>query len=166
MIFLLFLVSQLGYAHEGHHHGEHTQAAKIASAATEIKQAYSEIQIAYQKEISPIFEEKCAACHSKEITAPWYAKIPGVHSVIEKDRSEAKQHLEISQGFPFAGHGTPEEDLVSLKKTTSENEMPPSLYTWLHPSSKLTAEEKAKILSWIQESELKIAHLHSTEETP
>lgn len=150
------LLSLNGFAHEGHHHGTHSTEAKESDANPDIQAIYKNIQADYVKKIKPTFDRKCAACHSQEIAAPWYASIPLAGRIVESDRSEAKEHLEISKGFPFAGHGTPEEDLKAIKDVVTKGEMPTLLYRIFHPSSRLTDQEKAAILEWIERSEGKI----------
>ncbi len=158
-------LGSISYSHQGHHHEGEIEHKKSESEPINIKSIYSEINQNYQSKIKIIFENKCAACHSNEALSPWYAKIPGLHTFIENDRSEAKTHLEISKGFPFGGHGTPEEDLLAIKETTDEDEMPPFRYTLFHPSSRLTAEEKKTILFWVDESLQKIKSVKTPEKT-
>lgn len=73
-VILTFSFSALG--HEAHHHGSHTQEAKKADAKAELRRAYDEIQAEYVNSVQPIFETKCAACHSVNSESPWYSKVP------------------------------------------------------------------------------------------
>jgi hypothetical protein len=161
-----FLLGSAAFAHVGHHHAPHTQEMKEADAGTALKLAYGDIAANYDKSIRPIFSAKCAACHSLDSAAPWYSQIPGVHWLVERDRSEAKEHLEISKGFPFGGHGEPLEDLEAIEETTSKDEMPTTLYSIVHPSQKLDIDEKQKILNWVRESKARLAALKKTEDKP
>ena len=147
----------------GHHHGAHTQEAKEAEAKPDLKLTYDQIEAEYQKNVEPIFTQKCEACHSNAAISPWYAKVPGISMLIESDRTEAKEHLEISKGFPFAGHGEPIEDLDAIAESVTKGTMPTWLYSFMHPSSKLTDEEKSKILSWTSASKARLALLKSPE---
>lgn len=90
---------------------------------------------------------------------PWYAGIPGLHQLIEGDRTEAKEHLEISKGFPFAGHGEPIEDLKAIEETAEKNTMPPGLFSLMHPSLRLTDEDKRKIIDWARGSQTELGSL-------
>jgi cytochrome c peroxidase len=154
---MVILLGAVAIAHPGHHHGEHTNTAKTEEAAPDLKKVYQEINETYVSTVKPIFDQKCAACHSVDVAAPSYASFPIVHWIVEGDRSEAKEHLEISKGFPFAGHGTPKEDLDALKEVVNKNSMPTWLYSFFHPSAKLTEYEKKALLKWISESEKKLA---------
>lgn len=156
LVSFILLFSAASLPHAGHHQ---------THEKLDNNSVYSEINQNYQSKIKTTFENKCAACHSKEALSPWYADIPGLHTFIENDRSEAKTHLEISKGFPFGGHGTPEEDLLAIKETTDEDEMPPFRYTLFHPSSRLTGEEKKTILFWVDESLQKIKSIKTPGKT-
>lgn len=156
LAFTAFLISAAAFAHNGHHHGEHTNKAKTEDAAPDLKKTYEEINQEYATSVKPIFEMKCAACHSSGAAAPWYASIPIVHGIVEGDRSEAKEHLEISKGFPFAGHGTPDEDLEAINDVLKKGSMPTALYSFMHPSSKLTEDEKTKVRNWVESSQQKL----------
>jgi|GEM_PF-1919429 len=157
-IVVLTFFAATALAHEGHHHHVvRSQAEKVAGLPPDVLLVYSDVNQKYKAQVEPIFEQKCAACHSALVQAPWYASIPGLHQLIEDDRSEAKEHLEISKGFPFAGHGAIDEDLDSIRKMTEKNKMPTRFYKWMHPSSRLTVAEKEMILNWVSESEKQIA---------
>jgi hypothetical protein len=158
VVLIATLFVSLAFAHEGHHHGPHTSMAKSADAPPELKQIYEQIDREYSESVRPIFENKCAACHSSLANAPWYASLPIVNWVVESDRSEAKVHLEISKGFPFQGHGTPDEDLDAIKEVAQKGTMPPTLYRWLHPKSDLNASDKEAVMKWIDSAKGQLKH--------
>lgn len=158
---LILFIATAALAHEGHHHEAHTQEAKVQSAPLDLsliyKLIYKEIDESYAKNVKPIFDQKCATCHSASNPSPWYSSLPVIHWLVESDRNEAKEHLEISKGFPFAGHGTPENDLAAIKEVITKNSMPTTLFALFHPSSRLSVDEKKIIFSWIEVSSEKLA---------
>ena len=163
-IFVLLSIlglTSIANAHAGHHHSSQSGESKLEAAPTDIKIQYQKINQEYGSAVKPIFESKCAACHSNSISSPWYSKIPGISWLIESDKLEAKKHLEISSGFPFAGHGTPLEDLEAIKNSINKNTMPTRLYLLFHSSSRLTNTEKTQILSWVDQSESAIYTFNS-----
>lgn len=164
LLHILFIALGItAVAHEGHHHGSHTQEAKTADAKKEQRIAFSEIAADYEKSVQPIFDSKCAACHSANSKSPWYSKIPGIHQLVEKNRSQAKEHLEISKGFPFGGHGEPLEDLKAIREVIQKDSMPTGLYSFMHPSSKLTKPEAEAITAWATAGEAKLVVLTQKE---
>lgn len=110
------------------------------------------IGAAYQKSVAPIFKKSCFDCHSSSTRYPWYHKVPGIRSVIDDDIQEALKHLDLSDGFPFKGHGSPRADLEALSKVFKEGTMPPRRYRWMHPGSEITSEEKQVLDKWISTS--------------
>lgn len=70
--------------------------------------------------------------------------------MMDGDIKEAKDHLDFSSDFPFVSHATPAEDLEAIQEEVAEDEMPPLRYRLMHPSSKLTSEEKEIVNHWVQ----------------
>ncbi len=113
-----------------------------------LQNKYKKINADYLKDIKPIFETKCFNCHSNTINYPFYYKIPGVKTMIDKDIKEAKTHIDFSKDFPFISHETPINDLKSLKKIALEGGMPPLRYIVAHWDSKLSEKDKKAMLIW------------------
>ncbi|MBI4041792.1 MAG: heme-binding domain-containing protein [Deltaproteobacteria bacterium] len=137
----LALFSSDGYPHRVEKHAEKKDPYTSQKMAA--------IQESYLGKIKPIFQKKCFDCHSRFTIYPWYSHIPWVKGVLEKDIREGLKHLDMSQGFPFQGHGTPLEDFKAIEKTIIDNTMPPRRYKLLHWNSGLTPQEKKTILEWI-----------------
>ncbi|MBH48146.1 MAG: hypothetical protein CME71_08250 [Halobacteriovorax sp.] len=112
----------------------------------------AKINVEYQKQIKPMFEKKCLSCHGINNNLPWYSVIPGISHLLEYDMREAKEHMDMSSSFPFAGHGSPRDDLKALARVVRKDEMPPLRYQVLHWDSKLTTQEKALVQQWIKDS--------------
>lgn len=153
LLFILLSFPISTDAHEKHHAKPLPMENKgEAISPHEGNQVWTTINNRYQKEIRPIFQRACFNCHSSETEYPWYYHVPGIKQFIDHDIREAKEHIDMSDNFPFKGHGNPEEDLEGIKQTILKNTMPPSYYMILHWESKLTEEEKQKIIRWIEES--------------
>ena len=107
-ISVLFIVAtvDVAFPHTNHHAADHhgpgtPETDKLNKAHLD---AMKKCQDAYRAEIEPIFKAKCFDCHSSSTRHPWYYKVPGVRQLINSDVKEAKEHLDMSQGFPFQGH--------------------------------------------------------------
>lgn len=122
----------------------------IESNAT--KEKLQSINIAYIKNIKPIFKVKCFDCHGTLENYPWYYSVPGIKQLMDWDMEEAKKHLDMRKDFPFVSHEIPLEDLKSLKETIEEDEMPPFQYVLGHWDSRLNKEEKMKLYQWVEDS--------------
>lgn len=155
------MISGVAWAHEGHHVSAegHSQEVKLAEVKpkSKLKDTYRDIAKVYDSEVRQIFESKCADCHSNEAPMPWYYAIPLVNRLLDHDRTEAQEHLEISKGFPFAGHGTPDEDLAAIDQAVKKDSMPTRFYRLMHPSTALSKDEKKRILDWTERSRAEIS---------
>ncbi len=123
------------------------------------KSVYEKINMNYKLQVEPIFMSKCFDCHSAQTKYPWYYQIPGINLLMNSHVKEARSHMNMNEGFPFKGHGTPLEDLKELEKTITENSMPPFYYKVFHSDSSLTHKEKNRILLWINNSKLQLKEL-------
>lgn len=155
MRFFTFLVlvcfSFLIFAHGDKKHDETSEVTtlKRGSVASNV---FKKINEKYLIEVKPIFKRSCFDCHSDQTDYPWYYRVPVIKELIDSDIKEAKKHLDFSNDFPFAGHGSPEKDLKSIKKAIQEGDMPLWSYEIMHPNSKLSAQEKKTIFDWIDRS--------------
>lgn len=138
-----------------HAHENHAQTApetdKNPMTASE-EEVLKRINAEYVKEVKPIFQKSCYDCHSSSTNYPWYAKLPGAKQLIEKDIRESKEHLDLTNDFPFGGHGTPVEDLEAISKSVNDGSMPPFRYRLMHPKSGLSNEEKSLVSRWVEKS--------------
>lgn len=153
---LIFVLSVGLFAHERHHHSEQeVQELKIPSNESQME-IFKTINADYLKTVKPIFQNSCFNCHSSQNHFPWYHSLPFVNGFLGSDVQEAKKHMDLSNDFPFKGHGTPEEDLEAIGKSVREGAMPPFRYRLMHWRSGLSKEEKGKIFKWVEESQKKL----------
>ncbi|HKX12671.1 MAG TPA: heme-binding domain-containing protein [bacterium] len=112
--------------------------------------ALKAVGAAYEKNILPIFSAKCLMCHGVVPKFPLYAKVPPSSWLIRHDMEEAKEHMDMSFGFPFRGKDakTPMEALTEIAEVVREDEMPPVVYKIMHWHSSLSDAEKKAILDW------------------
>ncbi len=153
LVFGFILFCRVLLAHDGHHEGTRSGSEKFLEAQVlTSKDSMNDIVNSYNHKIKYIFEIKCLDCHGGTRTMPWYHSIPLVNNLMEKDRIESREHLDMSKGFPFAGHGTIIEDIEAVKKSIEERSMPPLKYRIIHWNSKLTESERSDILDWVDQS--------------
>lgn len=160
LIFSFFIFSNvvLGHGGEDHREPKASQKAKVDKDGFEIissgpsKEALAQINESYRKDVKSIFSNKCLACHGINDSKPWYYSIPGPRQLMNYDMREAKKHMDMSNDFPFAGHGSPTDDLEALKRTIEKGSMPPVRYKMIHWKSSLTEKEIEIIKDWIDKS--------------
>ncbi len=153
-LFSIFLISTPLISHEGQPHEEAGEEQK--EPANQEKEILAKINQDYVRDIKPIFQVSCFDCHSTQTRYPWYHALPGAKKLIDDDITEAKKHLDMTNDFPFQGHGSPEKDLDAIQEVTEKKTMPPFRYRIMHWGSGLSKQEREKVLKWITESRQKI----------
>jgi mono/diheme cytochrome c family protein len=149
------LLTSVALAHWGHEKPGMDHQLDIKhnmQMAVQVTNVLAKINADYQARVKPIFQQKCADCHSNTTKFPWYYHIPGIHWYMDSDIREAHQHLDIANDFPFKGHGTISEDLKAIIDDTNEGDMPPWLYRVAHGAT-LTPSERQIIVDWAQKSQ-------------
>ena len=139
-------------AHQGREHTKPDTPISLLPAP----EMDAQINLDYVNQIRPIWEKKCFACHAKNQELPWYAVIPGIRQIILWDIWKAQEHLDLSDNFPFGGHGSPAEDLEAILEMLAQSNMPPLRYQIFHWDSGLTPNEKAQVHRWALDSLLSI----------
>lgn len=98
-------------------------------------------------DVNAILVKACNDCHSNNTRYPWYAKLQPVHWWLDKHIRNGKRHLnydEYTNRSAWYQYHKMEETIEMVE----DGSMPLNSYTWTHKDAKLTAEEKAKLISW------------------
>lgn len=100
------------------------------------------------QEVSTILETSCYDCHSNNTHYPWYANFQPVAWWLADHVKEGKKEINFSE---FASYriGRQYKKLEEINKQIEEGEMPLESYTLIHTDTKLSAEQKAIIKSWV-----------------
>ena len=104
--------------------------------------------------ISQIVQTKCMACHTRDYDLPFYAAVPGIKQIIEKDYVDGLRALDLNLELVEAAKTKPigEVALAKMEWVIQNDTMPPAKFTAVHWKSKLTAEDKVAILNWVKTS--------------
>jgi cytochrome c len=90
---------------------------------------------------------KCADCHSSQTRWPAYSYVAPVSWLVEQDVSEGRKHLNFSTWQTY----TQAQQLDLLNRIAAETrsgKMPPSQYTFIHPSARLSPDEQQAMYAW------------------
>ena len=100
------------------------------------------------EDIHNLIKNACYDCHSNETVWPWYSSVAPVSFLIANHVAEARENVNFSDWASFD-----KEDirgiLKHMRKEIDQNKMPLKGYVTLHPEAKMTAEQKASVLEWI-----------------
>lgn len=103
-------------------------------------------------DIKHIFEHSCFDCHTDGTAYPWYHKLPLIKGMMDDHIAEGREHLDMSDGFPFTGKGNALELLEEIKKEIENEEMPLTSYRLLHWGTLIEGEQRDSVFQWIDSS--------------
>jgi hypothetical protein len=146
----VILSAPSSFAHKGHSHG--SQVNRVDEHSTKLRAAIGVTAANYEANVKRLFQRSCYDCHSSHTKYPWYSSLPWIKGLIEGDISEARTHLDLSDGYPFKGHGNLVSDLEAIRDAIRENSMPPSRYKVMHWRANLSQSEKDIIFRWVDEA--------------
>jgi len=106
--------------------------------------------VASYQQVESLFRRACYDCHSDKTVYPWYYAIPLVKQLIDYDIKEAREHLDMSKGWPFTEHNKPMDEIDEIVETIEEREMPPFMYRIAHGSALWNDEERAAVVQWLK----------------
>lgn len=91
----------------------------------------------------------CYNCHSDHTAYPWYADIEPVGWLLADHVNEGKDNLNFSR---FASYDSQRaaKKLAGIAELVDKGDMPLPSYLWLHPEARLTAKDRARLVSWAQ----------------
>ncbi len=96
-------------------------------------------------ETKALFQRACADCHSHTTKWPSYSRIAPVSWLVTHDVEEGREKFNISMwGVQKRNKG---EDAA---EELEENEMPPAIYTLMHPEARLGEHDKQKLISGLK----------------
>lgn len=103
-----------------------TGTALDASAA-EAKTPLTKPQMEKFSKVSEVVLDKCMACHSRDYDLPFYAKIPGIKGIIEKDFSDGLRAMDLNAELVEAAKDKPvgEATLAKMEWVIRNETMPP-----------------------------------------
>lgn len=110
-----------------------------------------EISTVYQmpNEVEIIFKTKCYDCHSNNTEYPWYFNVQPVAWFLADHIDHGKRHLNLSE-FATYTDDQKKHKLKEIFEQVNEGTMPLESYTWMHPDSKLSDQDKKIVLEWIR----------------
>lgn len=103
------------------------------------------------EEISTMLKTSCYSCHSNETVYPWYSYVAPSSWLVAKDVREGREELNFStwEEYDMMKKLGKLDDIVAEVK---EGKMPMEIYTLIHPSAKIDEAQRAKIVTWAEET--------------
>jgi hypothetical protein len=97
-------------------------------------------------DIRALLHRSCYDCHSQEVRWPWWSEIAPGSWLIASDVKAARHAMDFSF-WKASREGVRLEGMCEL---ASAGDMPPSRYRLLHPGTRLSKDEAARLCAWTQ----------------
>lgn len=94
-----------------------------------------------------IVSRSCQNCHSEKTEWPFYSRFAPMSWMIEKDVSEARNHMNLSQWNEYDTDRR-QELLSKIGSNVRNHRMPLPRYLLLHPEARLSDAEADQIYQW------------------
>lgn len=101
------------------------------------------------EEVVPILKTSCYNCHSNETSYPWYAHVAPASWLVAYDVKKGREELNFSTWQEYDLNKMVGK-LDDVATEVDEGHMPKSIYTLMHPSAKLSEEQRALIVAWTE----------------
>ena len=98
-----------------------------------------------------VLKNACYDCHSNNTNYPWYSNIQPMGWLLAKHIKKGKAVLNFSEFGNFSSRKQLSK-LTGVANSIKDDNMPLSSYKWMHKNARLTKDEKAVIINWVQQS--------------
>ncbi len=103
-------------------------------------------------EVAAVLERSCKDCHSSETAWPWYSNVSPVSWFLKQHVDEGRRELSFSEWATYSKRKR-ERKLHEICQQVESGQMPLTSYLPLHPSARLSDEDKRVICDWARQEE-------------
>src|SRR5687768_17022798 len=103
-------------------------------------------------EVAAILERSCKDCHSSETAWPWYSNVSPVSWFLKSHVEEGRRELSFSEWGTYPRRKR-ERKLHEICQQVESGGMPLASYLPLHPSARLSDEDRRVICEWARREE-------------
>jgi hypothetical protein len=100
-------------------------------------------------EIDAMLRRACYDCHSDQTRWPWYSRVTPFSWMIAHHVELAREEVNFSEWGAYYP-GTRKRKLEWIERALDEGVMPPWSYRLMHPDARLSDEDRARIVRWIE----------------
>jgi len=106
-------------------------------------------EVSAPPEIQDTLRRSCYDCHSNQTHWPWYAHVAPFSWAVARDIELGRRQLNFSEWGDYYPV-TRRRKLQWMERALRQEEMPPLSYRLIHPSSRLTSQDRAQLERWIE----------------
>ena len=100
-------------------------------------------------DVAAILKTSCYDCHSYETNYPWYSNVAPVSWWVGHHIEEGREELNFSEWTKYSPKKA-QHKLKEMIEEIHERKMPLPSYTWMHPESNLSPEQREILTQWIE----------------
>lgn len=98
-------------------------------------------------DVRAVLVRSCYDCHSNETVWPWYSRVAPASWLVAFDVKRGRGELNFSRWNLLADERR-RHKLREVQEVLEKDEMPPAIYTPMHPEARLTQAEKDLLHAW------------------
>ena len=104
----------------------------------------------YMSQVKPLIEKNCLSCHGNHSLNTWYRDLPIFQNYINSQIGNAKEKLDMGDGFPFSGKGKQSDIFWSIFQSIKLDKMPPKDFSFMHQNLELSKDDKTFLMNWFK----------------
>ncbi|MGH7987515.1 MAG: heme-binding domain-containing protein [Candidatus Binataceae bacterium] len=124
-----------------------TGCSRATSTTSAMKANGTSTVVSSNPEVERTLKTSCFDCHSDQHSTPWNAKLAPSYLF---GANNARKALDFSDWGGYSANRR-SADKAAIAKVVKDDSMPPGDYDFLHPSARLTAEQRSELLQWAKE---------------
>lgn len=115
-----------------------------------------EAHVQMPPEVSSILARSCNDCHSNKTVWPWYTNVAPVSWWLSNHVNEGRKELNMSE-WGRLPRDRQERKLRQMCDEVTDGMMPLSSYLPMHPTARLSEQDKKRLCDWTEEERDRIA---------
>lgn len=116
-----------------------------------------------QADVAQLLKTSCYNCHSNETDYPWYSYVAPSSWLVARDVRKARKELNLST-WTNLDVTDKLSKLDDISEEVGEGNMPLPIYTFMHPSAKLSEQQRQLIVQWTETAMDKLVEEEEAEE--
>jgi hypothetical protein len=105
-------------------------------------------EISAPPEVAETLQRSCYDCHSNRTQWPWYSHVAPISWEVARDIEHGRRQVNFSEWGEYYP-STRKRKLQWVGRALQQDDMPPLSYQLIHPSSRMSPEERVQLQHWI-----------------
>jgi len=106
-------------------------------------------------EVAALLHNACYDCHSYTTKWPWYSHVAPASWFLTSHVNDAREAMNFSE-WPHDDPYKAGKRWAKISHRVEDGSMPLPSYTWIHPASRLTADQRKQLSGWVAKAAEKL----------